>query len=95
MHLTIKDLDSKEILDKCQATDWLQAVQYVELNKLAYLKDQSSLVVAIVNQQSNLVCRWTLTTAKRPWLLKDKMLQEESKPVSAAKARKSKKVKST
>jgi hypothetical protein len=93
MHLTIKDLDSKEILDKCQATDWLQAVQYVELNKLTYLKDQSSLVVAIVNQQSNLVCRWTLTPDKRPWLLKDKMIQE-SKPVPA-KARKSKKVKST
>jgi uncharacterized glyoxalase superfamily protein PhnB len=93
MYLTIKDSISMEVLDKCQATDWLQAVQYVELNKLTYLKDHPSLVVAIVNNQADLICHWTLTHGKRSVLLNDKMFQE-LKP-TPAKARKSKKIKTT
>lgn len=72
MHLTITNVETQEVLDKCQATDWLEAVQYVERNKLSFLKEQQSLQVAIVNHQSSLICHWTLIPKERPLLLKDK-----------------------
>lgn len=85
MYLTILNKETLEELDKCQTTEWLEAVQYVELNKLKYLSTEvNTLDLSIVNKKGSTYCNWTVSrNEKRSLIMNDRSPQvEESKSKS-------------
>lgn len=72
MQLYVINVESLEELDKFQAEDWVEAVQFVELNKVKYL-DLGLKLVVISNKKTKLICIWHLSPKENKSLLKDKL----------------------
>jgi len=89
MHLIITNTETQEVLDKCQATEWLEAIQYVEKNKETLLAGKESLKISITNKQLALVCVWVLAPKARTSLLSDRSyVPPEALPTPKIRARK-------
>lgn len=71
MHLTILNAETQKQLDKCTASNWFEAIQYVETNKQKY--DCSR--VLILNKRSGDYCSWAIISEPRPHILNDKMFK--------------------
>ena len=72
MQLYIINPESLEELDKFQAEDWVEAVQFVEINKAKYLEKNLTHVI-ISNKKTKLVCIWQFTSKENKSILKDKL----------------------
>lgn len=77
MKLELTEKQTNQPIEEFEASDWVEAVKYVEQNKERFLS-LGHQELTITNHATSSICFWKLETEARPMLLTDR-LHESSK----------------
>lgn len=78
MKLELSVKETNQLLETFEASDWVEAVKFVEEHKQRFL-DQGFQELVITNQSSQSVCFWKLESGKRSPILADKLHKNSSR----------------